>query len=168
MQFLCWLLVPWGACRSARKKKPNVRGRNGGNCGFGGWPRVAYFSLFFSICVLRSIMLGDCWGQKHGFRPTLHWQGPRMVSEARNACAGIRGARKRPIPTFFPSGTCTQTPLDRTNIIFRREPNFVDAPETAQDGSFRHHFATACVFADFRPSTCRPRPKASFAREYWP
>ena len=52
-------------------------------------------------------------------------------------------------------------------MLFRRDPGFTDAPETAQNGGFRHHFAKACVFADVRPPTRRPRPKASFAREYW-
>ena len=79
----------------------------------------------------------------------VHRQGPRMVSEARNACFGITGARNRPIPTLLPSETCTQTPLDRPKMLFRRDPDFADAPETAQNGGFRHHFATACVFADF-------------------
>ena len=78
--------------------------------------------------------------------------GPRMASEARNACFSITGARNRPIPTLLPSETCTQTPLDRPKMLFRRDPDFADAPETAQNGGFRHHFATACVFADFRPS----------------
>ena len=90
-----------------------------------------------------------------------------MVSEARIACFGIAGARNRPSPTLFPSETCTQTPLNRPRMRFRRDPDFADAPETAQNGGFRHRFATARVFADFRPSSCDHRPKASFAREYW-
>ena len=66
-----------------------------------------------------------------------------------DACFGITGARIRPIPTLLPSETCTQTPLDRPKMPLRRDPNFADAPETAQNGGFRHHFAAACVFADF-------------------
>ena len=72
-----------------------------------------------------------------------------------------------PFPRCFPSETCTQTPLDRPQMLFRRDPDFADAPETAQNGGFRHHFATERVFADFSLSTRRPRPEASFAREYW-
>ena len=52
-------------------------------------------------------------------------------------------------------------------MLFRRDPDFADAPETAQNGGFRHNFATARDFADFRTSARRPRPKPSFAREYW-
>ena len=57
-------------------------------------------------------------------------------------------------------------------MLFHRDPDFADAPETAQNGGFCHHhhfaIAAACIFSDFRPSTrSRPSPKASFAREYW-
>ena len=90
-----------------------------------------------------------------------------MVFEARNVRFGITGARNRPIPTLLPSETCAQTPLDRPKMLLRRDPNFADAPETAQNGGFRHHFATECVFADFSLLARRPRPKASFARECW-
>ena len=90
-----------------------------------------------------------------------------MASEARNVRFGITGARNRPIPTLLPSKTCAQTPLDRPKMLLRRDPNFADAPETAQNGGFRHHFATARFFANFLSSSCDHRPKASFAREYW-
>ena len=56
---------------------------------------------------------------------------------------------------------------DRPKMPLSRDPNFADAPETAQNGGFRRHFATERVFADFFLSTRRPRPKVSFAREYW-
>ena len=58
----------FGGQVAARAKRRVVRGRNGGSCEFGGWPRVAYFPIF-SMRVLRFIMLGGCWGQKRGFRP---------------------------------------------------------------------------------------------------
>ena len=142
-----------------------MRGRTGESCEFGGWPQVAYFFDFFGACFAvynaRRLL-----GSKTWISPTFHRQGPRMVSEARNACFGITGARNRPIPTLLPNETCTQTPLNRPKMLFRRDPDFTDAPETAQNGDFRHHFATALFFADFRPSTRRPRPKASFARQY--
>ena len=81
---------------------------------------------------------------------------------------GITGARNRPVPTLLPSETCTQTPLDRRpRMLFRRDPDFADdAPETAQNGGFRHHFATARFLAKPSTSSCGPRPEASFAREY--
>ena len=60
----------FGAQVAARAKRRVVRGRTGGSCKFvGGWPRVAFFPRFVPMRVLRFIMLGDCWGQKHGFRP---------------------------------------------------------------------------------------------------
>ena len=130
-------------------------------------PGSLFFLRFFSMRVLRFIILGDCWGQKTWISATLHRQGPRTVSEARNACFGITGARNRPIPTLVPIETCTQTPLDRPRMLFRRDPDFADAPETAQNGGFHHNFATARFLADSRPSARRPRHKASFARYYW-
>ena len=117
----------------------------------------AYFAVYGARRALRS---------KTWVSATLHRQGPRMVSEARNACFGITGARNRPISTLLPSETCTQTPLDRPKMLFRRDPDFADAPETAQNGGFRHHFATARFFANVSLSARRPRPKASFARKY--
>jgi len=164
--FFCWLFLLWGASRSARKKA---------SCARPHWQKLRVWGLaagrlfspiFFDACfaVYNARRLR---GSKIWISATLHRQGPRMVSEARNVCFGITGARNRPIPTLLPSGTCTQTPLDRPRMLFRRDPDFADAPETAQNGGFRHHFATECVFADFSLSTRRPRPKASFAREYW-
>ena len=66
--FCCWLLVLWGASRSARKKA---------SCAWPQWRKLRVWRLaagrlffrFFSMRVLRFMMLGDCWGQKHGLRP---------------------------------------------------------------------------------------------------
>ena len=104
-------------------------------------------------------------GSKTGISATLHRQGPRLASEKRHACFGITGARNRPIPTLLSIETCTQTQLGRLKMPFRFDPDFADAPETAR--GFRHLFAKARVYADFRPSARRPRPKPSFTREYW-
>ena len=99
------------------------------------------FSDFFDACFAvhnaRRLLGSKTWNSA-----TSHRQGPRMVSEARTACFGITGARNRPIPTLLPNKACTQTPLDRPRMPFRRGPDFADAPETAQNGGFRHHFAT--------------------------
>ena len=104
------------------------------------------FPIFFDACFAvynaRRLL-----GSKTWISATLHRQGPRMVSEARNACFGITGARNRPIPTLLPSETCTQTPLDRPKMLFRHDPDFADRPKTAQNGGFRRHFAAACFFA---------------------
>ena len=103
----------FGGQVAARAKRRVVRGRTGESCEFGGWPQVACFvPIFFDACFAvynaRRLL-----GSKTWISATLHRQGPRMVSEARNACFGITGARNRPIPTLLPSETCTQTPLDR-------------------------------------------------------
>ena len=97
----------------------------------------------------------------------VHRQGPRMISEARNVCFGITGARNRPSPALLPYKTCAQTPLGRPKMLLRRDPNLADAPETAQNGGFRHRFATECIFADLSLPIRRSRPKSSFAREHW-
>ena len=69
--------------------------------------------------------------------------------EARNVCFDITGARNRPIPTLLPSETCAQTPLDRPSMLFRPDPDFADAPETAQNGGFRDRSAAVRVLEDF-------------------
>ena len=40
----------FGAQVTARAKRRVVRGRTGGSGEFGGWPRVAYFPIFFDAC----------------------------------------------------------------------------------------------------------------------
>ena len=90
-----------------------------------------FFVACFAVYNARRLL-----GSKTWISATSHRQGPRMVSEARNACFGITGTRNRPIPTLLPSETCTQTPLDRPKMLFRRDPDFADAPETAQDAVF--------------------------------
>ena len=91
-----------------------------------------FFDAFFAVYSARRLL-----GSKTWLSATLHRQGPRMGFEARNACFGITGACNRPIPTLLPSETCAQTPLDRPKMLFRRDPDFADAPETAQNGGFR-------------------------------
>ena len=155
--FFCWLLVLWGASRSARKKascaRPHWRKLRVWGLAAGRLFSPIFFDACFAVYNARRLL-----GSKTWISATSHRQGPKMATEARNACLGITGARNRPTPRLLPNETCTQTPLDRPKLLFRRDPDFADAPEPAQDGDFRHHFATACVFADFRPSTRRPGP----------
>ena len=162
--FFCWLLVLWGASRNARKKASCARSQ---------WRKLRvwrlaagrlFFPIFFDACFAvynaRRLL-----GSKTWISATLHRQGPRMVFEARNVRFGITGARNRPIPTLLPSETCAQTPLDRPKMLLRRDPNFADAPETAQNSGFRRKFAAPRVFANFLLLSCGPSPSASFARE---
>ena len=128
--FFCWLLVLWGASRSARKKascaRPHWRKLRVWGLAAGRLFSPIFFDACFAVYNARRLL-----GSKTWISATSHRQGPRVVSEARNACFGITGARNRPIPTLLPSETCTQTPLDRPRMLFRRDPDFADAPETA-------------------------------------
>ena len=118
----CWLLVLWGASRSARKKASSARPH---------WRKLRVWGLaagrlfspdFFSMRVLRFMMFGDCWGQNHGFRPRCTDRAPEWSPKRKNACFSITDPRDRPIPTLLPIETCTQTPLDRPRMRFHRDP----------------------------------------------
>jgi len=117
----CWLLVLWGASRSARKKascaRPQWRKLRVWGLTAGRLFSPIFFDACFAVYNARRLL-----GSKTWISATLHRQGPRMASEARNACFGITGARNRPIPMLLPSETCRQTPLDRPKTPFRRDP----------------------------------------------
>ena len=123
-----------------------------------------FFDACFAVCNARRLLRSKTW-----ISATFHRQGPRMISEARNACFGITGARNRPIPTLLPSETCAQTPLDRPKMLFRRDPDFADAPETAKMTDFDTD-PPQCVFwrISQRNSVVSHRPKPSFAPKGWP
>ena len=129
--FFSWLLVRWGASRSARKKascaRPHWRKLRVWGLAAGRLFFPIFFDAGFAVYNARRLL-----GSKTWISATSHRQGPRMVSEARNACFGITGARNRPIPTLLPSETCTQTPLDRPKMLLRRDPDFADAPDVKQ------------------------------------
>ena len=91
----------FGAQVAARAKRRVVRGRTGGSCEFGGWPRVAYFPRFFSMRVLRFIMLGDCWGQKHGFRPRRTGRAPEWSPKREMPVLASRALATDLFPRFF-------------------------------------------------------------------
>ena len=91
----------FGAQVAARAKRRVVRGRIGGSCEFGGWPRVAYFFRFFSMRVLRFIMLGDCWGQKHGFRPRRTGRAPEWSPKREMPVLASQALATDPFPRFF-------------------------------------------------------------------
>ena len=91
----------FGAQVAARAKRRVVRGRTGGSCEFGGWPRVAYFFGFFSMRVLRFIMLGDCWGEKHGFRPRRTGRAPEWSPKREMPVLASRALATDLFPRFF-------------------------------------------------------------------
>ena len=129
--FFCWLFATLGRksqraqkgelCAAALAEVAELR------LGVGRGSLI--FSDFFDAACFAVYNARRLLGSKTWISATLHRQGPRMVSEARNACFGITGARNRPIPTLLPSETCTQTPLGRPKMLLRRDPDFADAPE---------------------------------------
>ena len=98
--FFCWLLVLWGASRSARKKA---------SCARPHWRKLRVWGLaagrlffrFFSMRVLRFIMLGDCWGQKHGFRPRRTGRAPEWSPKREMPVLASRALATDPFPRFF-------------------------------------------------------------------
>ena len=98
--FFCWLLVLWGASRSARKKA---------SCARPHWRKLRVWGLaagrlffrFFSLRVLRFIMLGGCWGQKHGFRPRRTGRAPEWSPKREMPVLASRALATDPFPRFF-------------------------------------------------------------------
>ena len=77
-----------------------------------------------------------------------------------------------PIPRFFQARPARKPRLTDPKCFFRRDPDFADAPETAQDGGFRHHFATQRVILrifDRQPAglDLKPRLRTSIGCETW-
>ena len=142
--FFCWLLVLWGTSRSSRKRGELCAAALAKVASLGvGRGSLFFLSIFpdarFAVYSARQARRSKTW-----VSATLHRQGPRTVSEARGACFGITSGHNRPILTLLTGETCAQTPLDRPEMHFRREPDFADAPETALNGGFRHQFSAAC------------------------
>ena len=130
----CWLFVLWAlGHKSQRTQKGELCAAALAEVASLGAGRGSlifpdFFDACFAVYSARRLL-----GSKTWISATWHRQGPRMVSEARMACFGIAGARNRPIPTLLPDETCTQTPLNRPRMRFRRDPDFADVPETAQN-----------------------------------
>ena len=113
--------------------------------------------------------LGERLGQKHGFWPRCTGRATEWSPELR-----IRSAKRlfwnhRRSKQAHSHASCKlnakparKLRSGRSKSRFRREPDFADAPESAQNGGFRRLFAAARV-ADFPHSSRGPRPKASFA-----
>ena len=91
----------FGAQVAARAKRRVVRGRTGGSCEFGGWPRVAYFPRFFSMRVLRFIALGKRGGQKHGFRPRCTGRAPERSPKQETPVLASQAAATGPFLRSF-------------------------------------------------------------------
>ena len=91
----------FGAQVAARAKRRVVRSRTGGSCEFGGWPRVANFPRFFSMRVLRFLMLGDCWSQRHNFRPRCTGRTPEWSPKREMPLLASQALAADPFPRFF-------------------------------------------------------------------
>ena len=96
----------FGAQDAKHANRRAARGCTGKSCAFRGWPRFAIFFAIFSDAYFAVYGARRALRSKTWVSATLHRQGPRMVSEARNVCLGIRGARNRLIPTLLPSKPC--------------------------------------------------------------
>ena len=59
---------------------------------------------FCSMRVLRFIMLGDCWGQKHGFRPRCTGRAPEWSPKRETSVLASRALATDPFPRFFQAG----------------------------------------------------------------
>ena len=59
------------------------------------------FFRFFSMRALRFIMLGDCWGQKHGFRPRRTGRAPEWSPKRGMPVLTSRALAADPFPRFF-------------------------------------------------------------------
>ena len=117
----------FGAQVAARAIRRVVRGRTGGSCEFGGWPRVAHFPDF-SMRVLRFMMLGDCWGQKQGFRPRCTGRAPAWSPKRETSILASRALATDPSACFFqtrparklrltdPTCSCAATKISPTRL----------------------------------------------------
>ena len=125
------------------------------------------FPRFFSMRVLRFIMLGDCWGQNHGFRPRRTGRAPEWSPKREMPDLASRALAADPFPRFFqarPARKLRLTDPKCSSAATQISPTRLKPPKMAVFVAISPQRA---VFADFRPSARRPRPKASFAREYW-
>ena len=157
----------FGAQVAARAKRRVVRGRTGRSCEFGGWPRVAYFPRFFSMRVLRFIMLGDCWGQKHGFRPRCTGRAPEWSPKREMPVLASQALATDPFPRFFqarPARKLRLTDPKCSSAATQISPTRLKPPKMTV---FAANSPQRVFFANFSLSSCDHRPKASFARKYW-
>ena len=163
-----WLaLVLWGASRSARKKascarphwrKLRVRGLAAGRL----------FSRYSPIRVLRFIALGKREGQKYGFRPRCTGRAPErspkqktpvlasqaFASNSFSSILQVRPARKLRLTDPKCTSAASQISLTRLKL-----PKIAVFVTNSLQRAFSRNWP--------RQPTCRPKPKASFAREYW-
>ena len=158
----------FGAYVAARAKRRVVRGRTGASCESGGRPRNAYFPRFFSMRFVRFIMLGDCWGQKHGFRPRCTGGGPERSPKREMPDLASQALATDPFTRFFQLRHARKPRLADpacSSAATQISPTRLKPPK---NGGFRRQFAAARFLAKpiITPS-CDPRPKASFAPKGW-
>ena len=119
----------------------------------------AHFAVYGARRALRS---------KTRVSATMHRQGPRMATEARDVCFGITGARNRPIYTLLTDETCAQTPLGRLKecscAATQISPIRLKPPKMAVFVANSPHRAVLPFFL----YSCGPRPEGPFAPNGWP
>ena len=112
----CWLLVLWGASRSARKKASRARPH---------WRKLRvwglaagrlFFPIFFDACFAvynaRRLL-----GSKTWISATLHRQGPRMVSKREMPVLASRALATDPFPRFFQARPARKLRLTDPNAL---------------------------------------------------
>ena len=91
-----------GAQVAARAKRRVVRGRTGGSCEFGGWPRVAYFvPIFPDACFAVYNALGKREGQKYGFRPRCTGRAPERSPKQKTPVLASQALASDSFPRIF-------------------------------------------------------------------
>ena len=91
-----------------------------------------------------------------------------MVSEARSSVLASQALATDPFQRFLQARPARKLRLTDRRMLFRRDPDFVDAPETARNDGFRQRFTAVRVLAGFLTPIYGYRPKASFAPKGWP
>ena len=131
------------------------------------------FPPILSMRVLRFIMLGDCWGQKHRFRPRCTGGGPERPPK--RECLFGHDRRSRQTHSHASSSkTRAQIPLGRSKMLFRRDPDFdlFRSPTRLKPSKMAVFVAISPQRVCLRISHCQPvdpdlKPKASFAPKGW-
>ena len=115
----------------------------------------------------RFVVLGDCWGQKHGFRPRCTGRAPEWSSKGDMPVLASQAPATDPSPRFFrarPARKLRLTDPKSSSAATQISPTRLKAHK---NGGFRRQFAAARFFANPFTQSCDHRPKASFASVGW-
>ena len=125
--------------------------------------------FFFSMFFLRFIMLGGCWGQKHGFRPRCTGRAPEWSPKREMPVLASQALATDPFPRFFQARPARKLRLTDSKCSSAATQIFPTRlmKKPPKIAVFVAISPQRVFFANFSLSSCDHRPKASFAREYW-